>query len=68
MRVLDAGSGVGEPAREMARFAGVRVTGISINESHVKLATHMTKIDGLSHLVDFVEGDFMVSWTGTIDT
>ena len=60
MRVLDAGCGVGEPAREMARFAGVKVTGVSINESHVRKAKTWTKDDGLDHLVDFVEGDFMV--------
>ena len=60
MRVLDAGCGVGEPAREMARFAGVHVTGISINKSHIEFASRLTKLDGLSHLADFVEGDFMV--------
>lgn len=60
MRVLDAGCGVGGPAREMARFAGVYVTGVSINKKHIKLAAQYAEKDGLTNRTEFVEADFTV--------
>ncbi|KAL8647281.1 MAG: hypothetical protein Q9226_006495 [Calogaya cf. arnoldii] len=36
MKGLDAGCGTGGPSREIARFAGVNVTGLSINGLHVE--------------------------------
>ena len=36
MKGLDAGCGTGGPSREIARFAGVNVTGLSINALHVQ--------------------------------
>lgn len=62
MRVLDIGSGVGEPAREIAKFAGVHVTGITINKFHVRRARELTKESPLGdEHVKFEEGNFCVS-------
>jgi sterol 24-C-methyltransferase len=62
MRVLDAGCGIGGPVREMARFAGVRITGLTINQRHVDRAREITHA-WRDHLgegqVDFAQGDFM---------
>lgn len=38
MRALDAGCGVGGPLRNMARFSGARVTGVTISPYQVRLA------------------------------
>lgn len=66
MRVLDAGCGVGGPAREMARFAGVYVTGVSINKKHIELAAQYAEKDGLSDLTEFIEADFTVRNPGLL--
>ena len=34
-RVLDVGCGVGGPARNIARFSGAEITGVTINEYQV---------------------------------
>ena len=60
MRVLDVGCGVGGPAREMVRFTGCHVTGLNISEYQLKRARTYSERDGLSHRLDFVQGDFMV--------
>ncbi|KAH8890469.1 hypothetical protein GQ53DRAFT_721710 [Thozetella sp. PMI_491] len=59
MRVLDAGCGVGGPARQIAKFTGCHVTGITINEYQVERATRYAKMEGLSDQLSFVLGDFM---------
>lgn len=59
MRVLDVGCGVGGPAREIARFAGVHITGITINEFQVQRARKLTQKAGLEGQCEFVRGDFM---------
>lgn len=59
MRVLDVGCGVGGPAREIAKFTGAYVTGITINEYQVQRATRYAEQDGLSGNCRFVVGDFM---------
>lgn len=59
MHVLDVGCGVGGPAREIARFTGARVTGITINEYQVQRATRYAAQDGLAARCRFVAGDFM---------
>ncbi|CAG8949982.1 hypothetical protein HYFRA_00004314 [Hymenoscyphus fraxineus] len=59
MRVLDIGCGIGEPAREIAAFAGVHVTGITINKFHVARARVLTKLSTLGdEHVKFEEADF----------
>jgi sterol 24-C-methyltransferase len=57
--ILDVGCGVGGPAREIARFIGCRVVGISNNQRHIDIAIQMTAEAGLSHQCTFVKGDFM---------
>ncbi|KAF8306033.1 delta-sterol C-methyltransferase [Clavulina sp. PMI_390] len=59
MRVLDVGCGVGGPAREIARFAGVTVIGVNNNDFQIGRARKYTAKAGLSSQVEFVKGDFM---------
>uniref|UniRef100_A0A8H7K823 Sterol 24-C-methyltransferase n=1 Tax=Bionectria ochroleuca TaxID=29856 RepID=A0A8H7K823_BIOOC len=59
MRVLDVGCGVGGPAREIVKFTGAHVTGLNLNEYQVQRATNYAAREGLSNLLDFVQGDFM---------
>jgi sterol 24-C-methyltransferase len=47
MRVLDVGCGVGGPAREIARFAGVEIVGLNNNEYQVDRANKYTQKAGL---------------------
>jgi sterol 24-C-methyltransferase len=58
-RVLDVGCGVGGPAREIARFADVKVAGINICEHQIERAKRLTDQGDLSTQVGFVKGDFM---------
>ena len=57
--MLDVGCGVGGPAREIARFTGAHVTGITINEYQVQRAARYAAQDGLAGSCSFVQGDFM---------
>lgn len=59
MRVLDVGCGVGGPAREIARFAGVTIVGVNNNDFQIGRARKYTAKAGLSGQVEFVKGDFM---------
>ncbi|KAJ5025074.1 hypothetical protein J3E73DRAFT_392323 [Bipolaris maydis] len=59
MRVLDVGCGVGGPAREIVKFAGVNVTGLNNNDYQIERATAYAEKEGLSHKLNFVKGDFM---------
>lgn len=59
MRVLDVGCGVGGPAREIARFAGVEIVGLNNNAYQVERANKYTVKAGLEKQVSFVKGDFM---------
>lgn len=58
-KVLDVGCGVGGPAREIAKFTGAYITGITINEYQVQRATRYAEQDGLTGNCRFVVGDFM---------
>ncbi|KAJ7643398.1 S-adenosyl-L-methionine-dependent methyltransferase [Mycena polygramma] len=58
MRVLDVGCGVGGPARTIARFVDVHITGVTINDFQVDRATKYTKAAGLEDSITFVQGDF----------
>ncbi|KAI5298057.1 hypothetical protein KEM56_004353, partial [Ascosphaera pollenicola] len=57
--VLDVGCGVGGPAREMVKFAGVNVVGINNNDYQIERATHYAAKEGLSDKLRFTKGDFM---------
>ena len=72
-RVLDVGSGIGGPARVLARDYGCQVVGIDLTAEFCAVATDLTKRVGLSHQVEirrgdaiempFVDGEFSVAWT-----
>ncbi|KAG8799134.1 Delta(24)-sterol C-methyltransferase, partial [Serendipita sp. 399] len=48
MRVLDVGCGIGGPAREIARFADVKIVGLNNNQFQVNRATKYSAQAGLS--------------------
>jgi sterol 24-C-methyltransferase len=60
MRVLDVGCGVGGPAREIAKFAGVNIVGLNNNDYQIQRGTLRAAKEGLSKQVSFTKGDFMV--------
>ena len=60
MNVLDVGCGVGGPAREIAKFAGVNITGLNNNDYQIERATHYAARERLSSQLSFTKGDFMV--------
>lgn len=57
--VLDAGCGVGGPARSIARFSGANIVGLNNNAYQVERARTLTEKAGLSHLCRYRVGDFM---------
>ncbi len=59
MKVLDVGCGVGGPAREIARFSDVNITGLNNNDFQIMRARKYTKQAGLEGQVNFAKGDFM---------
>ena len=52
-RVLDIGSGLGGPARYLAKVCGCRVTGIDLTAEFVATAAELTRRAGLAGQVDF---------------
>ncbi len=58
-RILDAGCGLGGTAIALAETYGAHVTGLTICEPHVAVATEQAKQRGVGHLVEFRYGDFM---------
>jgi len=56
-RLLDVGSGIGGPARWMARRFGCRVTGIDLTAEFCDVARHLTRAVGLEDRVAFEHGD-----------
>jgi sterol 24-C-methyltransferase len=59
MKVLDVGCGIGGPYRNIARFTGCDVTGITLNEYQVKRANELNAQGGLATQVRSVQCDFM---------
>jgi len=57
-RVLDAGCGVGGPARAIATYSQANVVALTLNDYQVKRGSSHTKKQGLDHLVEHVQGDF----------
>ncbi|MCU0805034.1 MAG: methyltransferase domain-containing protein [Burkholderiales bacterium] len=55
--VLDIGSGIGGPARYVARRFGCRVTGIDLTPEFCSVATELTRRVGLGERVDFECGN-----------
>ena len=72
-RVVDVGSGLGGPARVLARRFGVEVVGIDLTPELVEAAEELTREAGLADRVTFTVGDaaalpfdrdaFDVAWT-----
>merc|ERR1712072_1328102 len=58
-KILDCGCGVLGPARNIAKFTGGHVTGITINEFQVKRGNALCAQQGLADQVKAVQGDFM---------
>jgi len=58
-KLLDCGCGVGGPARNIAKFTGAHVTGITINQFQVHRGNTLNAQQGLSERVNCVQGDFM---------
>jgi SAM-dependent methyltransferase len=71
--VLDAGCGIGGPARHLARAYGCRVTGVDFTPEFVEVGNELTRRAGLADRVEIVHGDatalpfppgsFDVAWT-----
>ena len=55
--LLDVGSGIGGPARYIARRFGCRVTGIDLTSEFCEVARHLTALLGLAGQVRFEQGD-----------
>ena len=55
--LLDVGSGIGGPARYMARRFGCRVTGIDLTAEFCEVARHLTRLLGMQARVRFEQGD-----------
>src|SRR6266550_4755893 len=71
--VLDAGCGIGGPARHLARAYGCRVTGVDFLPEFVEVGNELTRRAGLADRVEILHGDatalsfpagsFDVAWT-----
>ncbi len=57
MTVLDIGSGLGGPARQIARSSGCTVVGVDITPAYVDTAQALTRTAGLENQVSFVCSD-----------
>jgi ubiquinone/menaquinone biosynthesis C-methylase UbiE len=55
--LLDLCSGIGGPARFLARTYGCKVTGIDLSEFNTRTAQQRTREAGLQHLARFLHGD-----------
>jgi sterol 24-C-methyltransferase len=58
-KIIDVGCGIGGPYRNISRFTGWDITGVTLNEYQVKRANHLCKINGLEKQARSVQGDFM---------
>jgi ubiquinone/menaquinone biosynthesis C-methylase UbiE len=56
-KVLDVGSGLGGPARALAREFGCQVTGIDLTEEYCRVAEMLSGRIGLSTHLEFLQGD-----------
>lgn len=57
--ILDCGCGVGGPARNIHRFTGHRITGVTLNQFQVDRGNFLCRREGCSDMVKIVQADFM---------
>ncbi len=57
--LLDVGCGIGGPMRNIARFTGTKVTGVTINQYQVHRGNELNAQAGLGVQCRSVQGDFM---------
>ena len=57
-KVLDVGCGVGGPMRNIAKFTGADVTGVTINEYQVAVGNRYCAEQGVEKQCRSVQGDF----------
>mmetsp|Transcript_34758 Transcript_34758/g.78044 ORF Transcript_34758/g.78044 Transcript_34758/m.78044 type:complete len:383 (-) Transcript_34758:95-1243(-) len=57
--ILDAGCGVGGPARTISCFLGCSIKGVTINQYQVDRGNELNRRAGLDQQVKIVQGDFM---------
>ena len=60
MRILDAGCGIGGPARMLANEYGCHVTGIDITKEFIETAKLLTRLVGLEEFAELTGEIFMV--------
>ncbi|KAF0721254.1 hypothetical protein AaE_010116 [Aphanomyces astaci] len=56
---LDMGCGIGGPMRNIARFSGAKIKGLTINEYQVRVANRNNKQTGLDSRCHVQQGNFM---------
>ncbi|GAB7366121.1 hypothetical protein MBLNU230_g7683t1 [Neophaeotheca triangularis] len=59
MKVLDVGCGIGEPARNIARYIGCEIVGVTINAWQIERGEELNEEEGLDGQVKFVQCNFM---------
>lgn len=57
--VLDVGCGIGGPLRNIARFTGAKVVGLTINANQVRRANKLNAAFNVSQIAEVAQGDFM---------
>lgn len=57
-KIIDMGSGVGGPLRNMVRFTGAHVTGLNNNAYQIKRSRKYDQLLGLSEMTDYIKTDF----------
>ena len=67
MTVLDVGSGLGGPARQVARSAGCAVVGVDITPAYVEAARELTRTAGLAKQVRFICSDIAALYQAEFD-
>ncbi|MDE2779208.1 MAG: methyltransferase domain-containing protein [Chloroflexota bacterium] len=59
MVAADLGCGVGGPLMAIARATGASIVGVNVNEYQLDQARSAVRQEGLSHLADFLQCDFL---------
>ncbi|CAE8616630.1 unnamed protein product, partial [Polarella glacialis] len=57
--LLDCGCGIGGPARNIARFSGVNIKALTLNQFQVDRGNALSEREGIRDKVELIQGDFM---------